>query len=130
MADIVWKDRKRIFCGLPWTFTRYSLTAEKLLVDTGFLSRSEEEVRLYRILDVTLKRGLVQRIFGLDTIHCCTADKTAPELDIKNIKQPVSVKELLSGLIEEERTRKRVSGREFMAGDDLDDDMDDDIGVH
>lgn len=130
MADIVWKDRKRIFCGLPWTFTRYSLTDEKLLVDTGFLSRSEEEVRLYRILDVTLKRGLVQRIFGLGTIHCCTADKTAPELDIKNIKQPVSVKELLSGLIEEERTRKRVSGREFMAGDDMDDDMDDDIGVH
>lgn len=123
MADILWKDRKRIFCGLPWTFTRYSLTGEKLLVDTGLFSRCEEEVRLYRILDVTLKRGLVQRIFGIGTIHCCTADKTAPELDIKNIKNPVRVKELLSGLVEEERTRKRVSGREFMMGDDIADDM-------
>lgn len=126
MADIVWKDRKRIFCGLPWTFTRYSLTGEKLMVDTGFLSRSEEEVWLYRILDLTLKRGLVQRIFGLGTIHCCTADKTAPELNIKNIKQPAMVKELLSELVEEERTRKRVSSREFMVGDDTDDD----IGTH
>lgn len=96
------------------------------MVDTGFLSRSEEEVRLYRILDLTLKRGLVQRIFGLGTIHCCTADKTAPELNIKNIKQPAMVKELLSELVEEERTRKRVSSREFMVGDDTDDD----IGTH
>lgn len=59
MAEILWKDRKRIFCGLPWTFTRYSLTKEKLIIDTGFLSRKEEEVRLYRVLDMTLKRGLV-----------------------------------------------------------------------
>ena len=27
---IVWKDRKRIFFGLPWTFTKYALTEEKL----------------------------------------------------------------------------------------------------
>ena len=39
MADVVWKDRKRIIFGLPWTFTRYSLTQEKLVIDTGFISR-------------------------------------------------------------------------------------------
>jgi len=121
MAEIMWKDRKRIFCGLPWTFTRYSLTREKLLIDTGFLRRNEEEIRLYRVLDMTLKRGPIQRIFGLGTIHCCSADKTAPEFDIKNIKNPVETKNLLSDLVEEERSRKRVSGREFMIGeDDLD----------
>lgn len=127
MAEILWKDRKRIFCGLPWTFTRYSLTKEKLVIDTGFLRRSEEEIRLYRVLDMTLKRGLIQRLFGMGTIHCCTADKTAPEFDIKNIKRPVEVKNLLSDLVEEERSRKRVSGREFMMGDDIDGDLD---GMH
>lgn len=122
MTEILWKDRKRIFCGLPWTFTRYSLTKEKLIIDTGFLSRKEEEVRLYRVLDMTLKRGLVQRIFGMGTIHCCTADKTSPEFDIKNIKNPAEVRNLLSDLVEEERSRKRISGREFMMAED--DDMD------
>ena len=39
MADVVWKDRKRIIFGLPWTFTRYSLTQDKLVIDTGFISR-------------------------------------------------------------------------------------------
>ena len=54
----VWKDRKRIFFGLPWTFTKYALTEEKLYIETGVLSKREEEVRLYRIMDVTLKRSL------------------------------------------------------------------------
>lgn len=120
MTEILWKDRKRIFCGLPWTFTRYSLTKEKLIIDTGFLSRKEEEVRLYRVLDMTLKRGFVQRIFGMGTIHCCTADKTSPEFDIKNIKNPAEVRNLLSDLVEEERSRKRISGREFMMAEDED----------
>ena len=124
MAEILWRDRKRIFCGLPWTFTRYSLTKEKLLIDTGFLRRNEEEIRLYRVLDMTLKRGLIQRIFGLGTIHCCTADKTAPELDIQWIPDAANVKELLSDLVEAERMEKRVSSREFFS--DTDGDLDDD----
>jgi len=82
----VWKDRKRIIFGLPWTFTVYKLTKEKLLVETGFLSKREEEVRLYRIMDLTLERPLGQRIWGLGTIHCCTADRSTPEFDILRIK--------------------------------------------
>ena len=55
---VVWQDRKRIIFGLPWTFTKYVLTKEKLLIQTGILSTKEEEVRLYRIMDVTLRRSL------------------------------------------------------------------------
>jgi len=118
MAAILWKDRKRIFFGLPWSFTRYALSEEKLLIDTGFFRRNEEEIRLYRILDITLKRKLWQRMFNLGTIHCCSADKSTPEFDIVNIKDPVKIKELLSDLVEEEREKKRVSSREFMVGED------------
>ena len=122
---IHWKDRKRTLFGLPWSFTRYSLTSEKLLIDVGFLRRNEEEIRLYRILDITLRRSLGQRIFGIGTIHCCSADKSTPEFDIKHVKKPVEVKNLLSDLVETEREKKRVSSREFMMGDDMDGDMDD-----
>ena len=122
--EILWSDRKRIVFGLPWTFTKYSLTKEKLLVETGILNKDEEEIRLYRIVDLTLKRSLWERLFGLGTIHCCTADKTAPELDIKWIKDSANVKELLSDLVEQERMEKRVSSREFFS--DNDGDLDDD----
>ena len=116
---VVWQDRKRIIFGLPWTFTKYVLTKEKLLIQTGILSTKEEEVRLYRIMDVTLRRSLAQRLFGLGTIHCCSADKSTPEFDIKWIPDSAAVKEKLSDLVEAERMAKRVSGREFMT--DVDD---------
>ena len=122
--EIVWSDRKRIIFGLPWTFTKYSLTKEKLLVETGILNKDEEEIRLYRIMDLTLKRSLWERLFGLGTIHCCTADKSSPELDIKWIKDSAYVKDLLSDLVEQERMEKRVSSREFFS--DSDGDLDDD----
>lgn len=122
--DIIWTDRKRIIFGLPWTFTKYTLTKEKLLVETGILNKDQEEIRLYRIMDLTLKRSLWQRLFGLGTIHCCTADKSSPELDIQWIPDSQNVKELLSDLVEAERMEKRVSSREFFS--DSDGDLDDD----
>ena len=115
---VVWQDRKRIAFGLPWTFTKYVLTKEKLLIQTGILNTKEEEVRLYRIMDVTLRRSLGQRLFGLGTIHCCSADKSTPEFDIKWIPDSDAVKEKLSDLVEAERMAKRVSSREFMSDED------------
>lgn len=118
MADIVWKDRKRIIFGLPWTFTRYSLSEDRFFISKGFFSINEDEVRLYRIMDLSLERKLWQRMFGLGTIKCCSADKTLGDFEIKNIKNSRDVKEMLSEMVEAERTRKKVSSREFMQHDD------------
>lgn len=121
-----WKDRKRIIFGLPWSFTRYRLTDDKLIISTGLFSIKEEEIRLYRIMDITLKRTFGDRLWGLGTIHVCSSDKTTPEFDIKRIRQSVDVKEMLSDMVETARRKNRVSAREFMAADSVDDDMDDD----
>ncbi len=68
-TDVLWHDRKRNFLGLPWTFTVYELTRNRLFLQTGFLNQREDEVRLYRITDLTLTRSLWQRIIGTGTIH-------------------------------------------------------------
>ena len=111
----VWKDRKRIIFGLPWTFTVYKLTEEKLFIETGFFSKKEEEIRLYRVMDLTLKRPFGQRIWGLGTIHCCTADKSTPEFDILKVKKSKVVKDMISDMVEKQREEKRISAREFMS---------------
>ena len=121
----VWKDRKRIIFGLPWSFTRYRLTNDKLIVSTGLISIKEEEIRLYRIMDVTLKRTLGDRLWGLGTIHICSSDKTTREFDIKRISRSTEVKEMLSDMVEAARRKNRVTSREFMSYDAVDDDMDD-----
>lgn len=118
----IWSSRKRLlFFGLPFTFTKYTLTKEKMLIDTGVLNKKQEEVRLYRILDLTLTRSLAQRIFGLGTITCKTSDKALPVLELINVKNSQDIKEQLSDLVEAERVNKRVSVREFTGSDDLDD---------
>lgn len=119
-AEYVWNDRKRIFFGLPWSFTRYFLREDKLLIDTGFFNRTEDEVRLYRILDITLRRSFWERLFNLGTIHCCSGDKSMSEFDIKHIKNPKEVKEMLSEMVEKERMERRVGMREFMDSDSED----------
>lgn len=118
MPNIVWKDRKRTLFGLPWSFTKYSLSDDRLFISTGFLSTKEDEVRLYRIMDISLKRTLGQRIFGLGTIKCCSADKTLGDFEIKNIKKSKDVKEMLSEMVENERNRKKVTSREFIDHED------------
>ena len=123
MQNLIWKDRKRPIFGLPLSFTRYRLTEEKLLVTTGILSTKEEEVQLYRIMDITLKRSIWQRIFGVGTIHCCSGDKTTPEFDIKDIKRPNEIKELLSKNVEIQREKKRVTGREFLVDSEEENDI-------
>ena len=118
MSEILWQDRKRTIFGLPWSFTKYQLTDEKLIIQTGFFNIKQEEIRLYRIMDVTLHRLLVQRIWGLGTIHCCSADKSTPEFEIKNIKDSEKIKNLLSDQIEKERTKNKVLSREIMRSEE------------
>ncbi len=115
--NIVWKDRKRNFLGLPWTFTKYALDKERLFIETGVLSSREDEVRLYRITDLTLTRNLWQRIIRTGTIHCDSADKTMKNFDIKNIKNASETKETLSNFVEEARRKNRVYARESMEYD-------------
>ena len=111
--NILWKDKKRPIFGLPLSFTTYQLLEEKLLIDIGLIFKRQEEVRLYRIMDITLRQNILQRIFGVGTIHCSSADQSTPDFDIKDIKKPYEVKEMLSRIGEEERNKKMVSTSEF-----------------
>lgn len=125
MVDVVWKDRKRIIFGLPWTFTKYGLSEDRIFIETGLFNLTENEVRLYRIMDVSLERKLWQRMFGLGTITCHSSDKTMGVFKICNIKKPSEVKELVSSYVEAERSRKKVTSKEFI----MDDASDEDDGV-
>lgn len=122
IKDLNWKDRKRIWCGLPWTFTKYGLSDDRFFVEQGLFTTREYDVRLYRILNISLSRTLIQKIFGLGTIHIDSTDKDLSCFDIKNIKNSEEVKELISEAVEKERVRNRVSSREFLI------DSDDDFG--
>ena len=126
MGELIFKQRKRNWCGLPWSFTIYSFDEERIFIEKGVFTKQEDEVRLYRVLDISLTRSFGQRIFGMGTIKIDSSDKTMKCFELKNIKNAKEVKEQLSQLVEEERQRKRITGREYMSDlehDGYDDDF-------
>ena len=122
----IWKDRKR-YLGMPLSFTRYALSEDRLFLSVGFFSIRDEEVLLYRIRDINTSRTLWQRLFGVGTVTVVFSDKTMPTLVLKNIKNPISVKELLHSQVEEMKLRRRVRVGEVMGNfteEDIDADAD------
>ena len=68
---VVYTERKRIlFLGLPWTFTKYTLTPGVITINQGFLSTTEDDCYMYKIQDVKLTTSFIERILGLATIIC------------------------------------------------------------
>lgn len=118
----LWKDRKRYF-GMPISFTRYALSEDRLFISVGLLNIKDDEVLLYRIRDIDTSRSLWQRIFGVGTITVMSSDKSMPTLVLKNVKDPIFVKELLHQQVEEMKIRRRVRVGEIM-GNSLDEDGD------
>lgn len=123
----LWRDRKR-HLGLPISFTKYALTEDRIFVETGLLNTNLEEVLLYRVRDIGMKITLGQRIFGVGTVILVSSDKTAPKLELKNIRNPRIVKEQIHQQVEEMKIKRRMRVGEVLedgTDDDLDEEDDD-----
>lgn len=108
MKKIVWQDKKRPIFGLPISFTTYTLTEEKLIIDMGFFNKREEEIRIYRITDFSVRQNIFQRIFGVGNIVITSFDDMQGEFTIYEIKKPYEVKELISEMVEKERQKNGI----------------------
>ncbi len=109
----LWCDRKRLL-GMPITFTKYTLNANKLLLNTGILHLKEEEILLYRIRDISFSQSVADRVFGVGTLIVTSTDSSNPQLEIKHVKNPRKVKEALSTCIEEDRRQRKIRATELM----------------
>ena len=120
MESIVylWKDRKR-WLGMPLSFTRYRLSEDRVFCEKGFLNIHVEEILLYRVRDLELRMSLGQRIFGVGTVCVHSSDKTTPHLDLKNVRDPKYVKELIFRTVEAAKDARRIRAMEVLDGEDF-----------
>ncbi len=113
--EYLWKDRKR-HLGLPLSFTRYSLSEDRLFCETGLLNLKQDEVLLYRVRDLQLNMKLSQRIFGVGTVCVVSSDKSIPHLDLRNVRHPREVKELIHKYVEAAKDKRRMRTTELVGG--------------
>lgn len=117
LFEYLWTDKKRTLFGLPLSFTRYFLTESKFITRTGFLSIQEDEFDLYRVIDKKLVLPLGQRMFKCGTIVVNVKDFDTPTKEIKSIKAPRKVLEMLDTQININRDKYRTRGRDMIGGE-------------
>ena len=104
---MIWSDKKRIL-GMPISFTRYALSDDRLYLSVGAINIKDDEVLLYRVRDISVRRSLWQRMMKLGTVTVNTSDKSTPIVVLKNIKNPLIVKELIHENAEEMKIKRRI----------------------
>ena len=117
---MTYTEKKRwTFFGLPWTFTTYTVTDEVITINSGFLRRVENDCYLYQVVDVRLESGLMERLFGLGTIHCFSGDVTDPDLRLMHIKHAKEIKNYILKQSEEERIRRKTLNTQSLDGNPM-----------
>lgn len=102
-------EKKRwLFLGLPFTFTRYMIKEDMIIVDTGVFTKVENDCYMYKVQDVEHTASIWERMVGLGTIVCYTGDTTHPKLLIEHIRNSKAIKEFILKESEEARLKRRT----------------------
>ncbi len=88
--------------------TTYTLSSERLQIETGLLSRSSEEIELYRVRDWAIVQPFLLRLVGQGHVRVMSNDASAPDLFLEGVRRPNKLRDLLRTNVEEARERKRV----------------------
>ena len=116
-------ERKRlVFFGLPFTFTKYTVTDEVITINDGLLNTKENDCYLYKVQDVELQVSLGERIFGLGTVACYTGDNTHPQLFLTHIRNAREIKNYILKAAEEARRKRRTLNTLNINASDIEDD--------
>lgn len=114
-TGIIWKDRKH-HLWFPWSFTKYYIQNDRLMIQKGFLSTSLDETLLYRVMDITMHQSLAGKIFGTGNLIIKAHLENNSEMILENIANPFEVRNMMSDLVEESRQQRNVVGKEFYTG--------------
>jgi membrane protein YdbS with pleckstrin-like domain len=89
--------------------TRYRITSQRVVVETGLLNKRLDQIDLYRIHDYTVERPLGQRLLGTGNLVLSTQDRSTPALKLTGLSTDVvQLYERLRKATEIEKRRRGV----------------------
>jgi membrane protein YdbS with pleckstrin-like domain len=66
----------------------YEVTAERVEWGRGIFDRRVDNLDMFRVIDLRMRRSLLDCIFGIGTVTLITTDKTDPEFVFERIRRP------------------------------------------
>jgi uncharacterized membrane protein YdbT with pleckstrin-like domain len=94
---------------------RYKVTTQRVIVETGLLSKRMDQIDLYRIHDYVVERPFGQRLAGTGNLVLQTVDRTTPAVRLGNIA--TDVVQLYERLRVATETEKRKRGVRVLDAD-------------
>jgi uncharacterized membrane protein YdbT with pleckstrin-like domain len=93
-----------------WTI---EITNQRIIQETGILSKNTDEVELFRVKDIKLNQPFFLRLFGLSNIILETSDKSHPYKTIPGVRDGKNLREEIRVFVEKRREEKGVKETDF-----------------
>ena len=74
---------------------RYRVTNQRLVIESGVLSRRIEEIDMRTVEDLAFHQSLLDRLLGVGTVVVVAADKTAGRHSLVGLSSPRQTRELI-----------------------------------
>jgi len=75
--------------------THYRVTNQRIVIQSGVLSRALEEIDMRSIDDIEFQQFVFERLFGIGQVFVVSTDKVAPKLSLHGIPDPLKIRELI-----------------------------------
>lgn len=68
--------------------TRYEVSPDRIEWSRGILDRRVDNIDMFRVIDLRMRRSILDCIVGIGTVGLITTDKTDPEFEFEKIRRP------------------------------------------
>jgi len=92
---------------------KIKITSQRIIEQKGVLSKTTDELELFRVKDIRLNQPFWLRLVGLSNIVLVTSDRTSSNYTIPAIKNGVKLREEIRTAIEQRRDEKGVRETDF-----------------
>jgi len=85
--------------------TYYEVTPERVEWSRGILDRRVDNLDMFRVIDLKMRRSVFDCIFGIGTVGLITTDKTDPEFEFEKVHRPRELYDIIKkASLEADRT--------------------------
>ncbi len=88
-------------------YTRYTLTNERIIKESGILMKARDEIELFRVKDTAVRAGLFQRFVGYGNIAIVSTDATG-DFVLENMPNAMKKREQIRDMANKSREAKGV----------------------
>jgi len=93
---------------LKLKMTNYEVTADRIEYSRGILDRRVDNLDMFRVLDIKLRRSILDCLVGIGTVDLMTTDKSDPEFSFGKIRRPKKLYDVIKNASLEADNRRSV----------------------